>query len=80
MMGALYPLLAQTASIWARIVAMSHGRFRRVVVFQWAWSFLSYDRGARLITGPIYRAPDQARRNGRPAFFVARRSRNRRAC
>ena len=41
-------------------------RNRFVVVFQWAWSFLSYDRGARLITGPIYRAPEQARAE-RPA-------------
>ena len=36
-------------------------RNRVLVVLQWAWSFRSYDRGARLITGPIYRGPDQAR-------------------
>jgi NADH dehydrogenase len=30
-------------------------RNRFIVIFQWAWSFLSYDRGARLITGPIRR-------------------------
>jgi NADH dehydrogenase len=35
-------------------------RNRVIVLFQWAWSFFSYDRGARLITGPIQRAPDQA--------------------
>lgn len=32
-------------------------RNRVIVVFQWAWSFVSYDRGARLITGPLRRAP-----------------------
>jgi NADH dehydrogenase len=36
-------------------------RNRVLVLIEWAWSFFSYDRGARLITGPIYRAPDQAR-------------------
>ncbi len=36
-------------------------RNRLVVLFEWAWSFLSYDRGARLITGPLEREPDQAR-------------------
>jgi NADH:ubiquinone reductase (H+-translocating) len=33
-------------------------RNRFLVMFQWAWSFFSYDRGARLITGPIRREPD----------------------
>jgi NADH dehydrogenase len=33
-------------------------RNRLVVLFEWAWSFLSYDRGARLITGPIRRKQD----------------------
>jgi NADH dehydrogenase len=36
-------------------------RNRVIVVLQWAWSFVSYDRGARLITGPLHRAPDQPR-------------------
>ena len=35
-------------------------RNRFIVVFQWAWSFVSYDRGARLITGPIRRQTGQA--------------------
>jgi NADH dehydrogenase len=30
-------------------------RNRAIVVFQWAWSFFSFDRGARLITGPLRR-------------------------
>jgi NADH:ubiquinone reductase (H+-translocating) len=36
-------------------------RNRVIVVFQWMWSFISYDRGARLITGPLHREPDQLR-------------------
>lgn len=36
-------------------------RNRFIVLFQWAWLFFSYDRGARLITGPLYRPEDQAR-------------------
>ncbi len=41
-------------------------RNRFIVIFQWAWSFLSYDRGARLITGPIRREE-----NRNPAEKVA---------
>ena len=36
-------------------------RNRALVLFEWAWSFVSYDRGARLITGPLRREPDQVR-------------------
>ena len=36
-------------------------RNRLFVVVQWMWSFVSYDRGARLITGPLRRAPHQPR-------------------
>jgi hypothetical protein len=36
-------------------------------VFQWAWSFFSYDRGARLITGPLRRDPDSNRAERRIA-------------
>jgi NADH dehydrogenase len=42
-------------------------RNRAVVLLQWAWSFVSYDRGARLITGPLHRAPDQPRAERRSA-------------
>jgi NADH:ubiquinone reductase (H+-translocating) len=42
-------------------------RNRVIVVYQWAWSFLSYDRGARLITGPLHRQPDQPRAERRTA-------------
>jgi NADH:ubiquinone reductase (H+-translocating) len=36
-------------------------RNRVIVLFQWLWSFVSYDRGARLITGPLTRDPEQPR-------------------
>jgi NADH dehydrogenase len=36
-------------------------RNRLFVLFQWVWSFVSYDRGARLITGPLIRDPAQPR-------------------
>lgn len=36
-------------------------RNRLLVLIEWAWSFVSYDRGSRLITGPLRREPDQAR-------------------
>lgn len=32
-------------------------RNRVLVLLQWLWSFVSYDRGARLITGPLRREP-----------------------
>ena len=34
-------------------------RNRVLVVIQWAWSFFSYDRGARLITGPLRREAER---------------------
>ena len=45
-------------------------RNRVIVVLQWAWSFVSYDRGARLITGPLHRAPDQPRAEHRSRLGV----------
>ena len=36
-------------------------RNRLFVLFQWMWSFISYDRGARLITGPLQRDPTHVR-------------------
>lgn len=36
-------------------------RNRIIVLFQWLWSFISYDRGARLITGPLKRSPEPLR-------------------
>lgn len=42
-------------------------RNRLMVIVQWQWSFLSYDRGARLITGPIHRRTDASRGERRTA-------------
>jgi NADH dehydrogenase len=47
-------------------------RNRIVVLFEWAWSFVSYDRGARLITGPLQREPDQARAERKAAGLRSR--------
>jgi NADH dehydrogenase len=44
-------------------------RNRVIVLFQWLWSFVSYDRGARLITGPLKRDPEQPRAERPPAQF-----------
>jgi NADH dehydrogenase len=45
-------------------------RNRLIVIFQWIWSFASYDRGARLITGPLLREPDQARAERRASAVI----------
>ena len=45
-------------------------RNRAIVVFQWAWSFISYDRAARLITGPLRRPPDTSAASARGASSV----------
>jgi NADH dehydrogenase len=45
-------------------------RNRLFVLVQWAWSFVSYDRGARLITGPLYRDPAQPRAERVPASLA----------
>jgi NADH dehydrogenase len=42
-------------------------RNRMIVVFQWGWSFFSYDRGARLITGPLRRDSEASRAARRTA-------------
>jgi hypothetical protein len=38
-----------------------------IVLFRWAWSFISFDRGARLITGPLRRESDESRAERRSA-------------
>src|SRR5580698_5883515 len=47
-------------------------RNRLVVLFEWAWSFLSYDRGARLITGPIRRKQEGRNEIVRPGSIAPR--------
>ncbi len=48
-------LLAWIAWLGLHLDFLVGFRNRAIVLFEWAWSFLSYDRGARLITGPLRR-------------------------
>jgi NADH dehydrogenase len=59
--------VAWLAWLFIHLMFLIGFRNRFIVIFQWAWSFLSYDRGARLITGPLHREPDQARAERRVA-------------
>jgi NADH dehydrogenase len=45
--------------VWAfvHIAYLISYRSRLLVMFQWAWSFLTFKRGARLITGPVGALP-----------------------
>jgi NADH:ubiquinone reductase (H+-translocating) len=59
-------LLAWVAWLGLHLLFLVGFRNRVLVLFEWAWSFLSYDRGARLITGPIRRKPDACAEVARP--------------
>jgi NADH dehydrogenase len=59
--------LAWMAWLLLHLMFLVGFRNRAIVVFQWAWSFFSYDRGARLITGPLRRDPDPNRAERRIA-------------
>ena len=59
--------LAWLAWLVLHVLFLVGFRNRFIVVFQWAWSFVSYDRGARLITGPLRRGHDEARAERRTA-------------
>jgi NADH:ubiquinone reductase (H+-translocating) len=59
-------LLAWMAWLGLHLLFLVGFRNRVLVLFEWAWSFLSYDRGARLITGPIRRKPDSRAEVARP--------------
>jgi NADH dehydrogenase len=59
-------LLAWVAWLGLHLLFLVGFRNRVLVLFEWAWSFLSYDRGARLITGPIRRKPDACAEIARP--------------
>jgi NADH dehydrogenase len=52
---------AWLAWLFIHVLFLIEFRNRLLVIFQWAWSFVSYDRGARLITGPLKREAEQAR-------------------
>ena len=45
--------IAWVAWLFVHIIFLIGFRNRFVVLFSWAWSYVTYDRGARLITGPI---------------------------
>src|SRR6185503_13167328 len=45
-------LLAWLAWLFVHIAFLIGFRNRFLVIFQWAWAYLSWQRGARLITGP----------------------------
>jgi NADH dehydrogenase len=57
-------LLAWLAWLFIHILFLIGFRNRFVVMFEWAWSYVTYDRGARLITGPLpgggRRGPERA--------------------
>jgi NADH dehydrogenase len=60
-------LPAWVAWLGLHLVFLVGFRNRALVLFEWAWSFLSYDRGARLITGPLRRGSDTNRESARRA-------------
>jgi NADH dehydrogenase len=60
-------LPAWVAWLGLHLVFLVGFRNRTLVLFEWAWSFLSYDRGARLITGPLRRGSDANRESARRA-------------
>ncbi|WP_406695013.1 NAD(P)/FAD-dependent oxidoreductase [Singulisphaera sp. Ch08] len=45
-------LVAWLAWLFIHVLFLIGFRNRFVVLFEWAWSYVTYDRGARLITGP----------------------------
>ena len=44
--------LAWLAWLTIHVMFLIEFRNRVLAIIQWAWSFVTYDRGARLITGP----------------------------
>ena len=51
--------IAWLAWLFIHVMFLVGFRNRVLVIIQWAWSFFSYDRGARLITGPLRRETDR---------------------
>ena len=58
--------LAWMAWLFVHILFLIGFRNRAIVLFQWAWSFFTYDRGARLITGPLNPGTEVARAGDQP--------------
>ncbi len=53
--------IAWLAWLLIHVMFLIEFRNRVLVLIQWAWSFVSYDRGARLITGPLRKNTEEAR-------------------
>lgn len=66
--------VAWLAWLFIHILFLIGFRNRALVLFQWAWSFFSYDRGARLITGPLHVADDLRRAGDTPRAVEPRLS------
>jgi NADH dehydrogenase len=57
--------IAWLAWLFIHLMFLIGFRNRVFVLLEWAWSFFSYDRGARLITGPLRREIDTFRAEGK---------------
>jgi NADH dehydrogenase len=53
--------IAWLAWLFIHLLFLIGFRNRVLVLIQWAWSFFSYDRGARLITGPLQSKPPEVK-------------------
>jgi NADH dehydrogenase len=51
----LWGLVAWLAWLFIHILFLIGFRNRFIVLFEWAWAYLTFQRGARLITGPVAR-------------------------
>jgi NADH dehydrogenase len=56
-------LVAWLAWLFVHIMFLIGFRNRFLVLFEWAWAYLTWQRGARLITGPWHRPDQRAPRN-----------------
>ena len=54
---AIHGFLAWLVWAFVHIAYLISYRSRLLVMFQWAWSFLTFKRGARLITGAVPALP-----------------------
>jgi NADH dehydrogenase len=66
--------VAWLAWLFIHILFLIGFRNRILVLIQWAWSYISYDRGARLITGPLRTPADLARAGDLPRSVEAQLS------
>ena len=71
--------IAWLAWIFVHIFFLIGFRNRVLVLLEWAWSYITYSRGARLITGETCIRPARRSSNVRPPTRDPRRRRSRRA-